>query len=276
LDPGVHPSIFGLGEGADFFGLTKCHFLFHHTTELALWKLRDKEEVVCDITKHLPRDVGKGGSENYSEANIDTVRSEAEKVSRLSLKFPNVTGAIHDDLLRMLREQGFGGDKYAAVSNALKRHNPNLKLWIVVYAKEMDKPEWPGVEPYVDVINLWFWPGSGYDEMDRAVERCREIFKNKPIYVGCYMRNYPEKKPLPIATIEKRFEGIVRHLKEGKIAGYTILGTVLIDGQLEQAEWIRDFIAKHSWQARLARRRAQSHADPSPRVSHRPSGGDLT
>ena len=163
LDPGVHPSIFGLGEGADFFGLKKCHFLFHHTTELALWKLRDKEEVVCDITKHLPRDVGKGGSENYSKANIETVRSEAEKVSRLSLKFPNVTGAIHDDLLRMLREQGFGGDKYATVSDAPKRHNPNLKLWIVVYAKEMDKPEWLGVEPYVDVINLWFWPGSGYD-----------------------------------------------------------------------------------------------------------------
>ena len=58
--------------------------------------------------------------------------------------------------------------------------------------------------------------------MDRAVERCLEVFKNKPIYVGCYMRNFPEKRPMPVEAIEKRFEGIVRHLKEGKIAGYTI------------------------------------------------------
>jgi len=247
LDPGVHPSIFGVGEGAEYFGLNKCHFLFHHTTELALWKLRDKEEVVCDITKNLPRDVGKGGgSENYWEADIDRVCAEAEKLSRLSLKFPHVTGAIHDDLLFILKEQGFGGEKYAVVSEALKRYNKDLKLWAVVYAREVDEPEWPGIEPYIDIVNLWFWPGSGYDDMDRAVTRCLEVFRGKPIYIGCYMRNYEKREPNPVSTIQQRFEGIVRLLDEGKIAGYSILGTTLIDGQLEQAEWIRDFIASHS------------------------------
>ena len=56
LDPGVHPSIFGIGDGAEFFGVRKVHFLFHDTTALALGRLAHLEEVVPDISKWRFRD----------------------------------------------------------------------------------------------------------------------------------------------------------------------------------------------------------------------------
>ena len=75
LDPGVHPSIFGLGGGADFLGLRKVHFMFHETTELALGQLSRFEEVRCDISKWKFRNCGtnNGGSECYVDARLETI-----------------------------------------------------------------------------------------------------------------------------------------------------------------------------------------------------------
>jgi hypothetical protein len=42
-----------------------------------------------------------------------------------------------------------------------------------------------------------------------------------------------------------QWERVVKYLDAGLIAGYSILGTTLIDEHLEQARWIRDFIARH-------------------------------
>jgi len=267
--PGVPPSIFGLGDGARFFGLKRCHFLYHATSELALRHLGDMEEVVCDITKwlhgeitnnigkwlreegvsdpeHPDRQVSPCAPLTYRQMDFETVRAEAEKISRLSLTYPNVTGAIHDDLLDVLELGGFKPGQYAEVYAALKRHNPNLKLWGVAYAKELEDARWSALAPHIDIVNLWFWPGSGYDDMDKAIEQCRKILPDKPIYMGAYLHNYAKRVPIPMGLVRQRFEGIVRFLEEEKIAGYTILGTAVIDGQLEQAEWIRDFIAQHS------------------------------
>ena len=245
LDPGVHPSVFGLGGGAEFFGLTRCHFLFHPTTDLALQRLSRLDEVVCDIAKCLWRDAGdRGGSESYAKLDFDTMRSEANAIGRFSLKYANVTGAIHDDMLGRLKKDEASREKYGEIYSALKRHNPRLKLWSVVYAHELAPENWTGLKQYMDVINLWTWEGN--ENLDAAVDRCRELFPGKPIYLGCYLRRYKTRSAVPISFLQDRFERMVRYLEQNKIAGYAILGTVLIDGQLEQAEFVRDFIARHS------------------------------
>jgi len=170
------------------------------------------------------------------------MRSEAEAVSRLSLKYPNVTGAIHDDTLSSLEGDPGAREGYGEIHSALKRHNPDLRLWSVVYASQLAPDKWRGLEPYVDVVNLW----GGDEDLDAAVGRCPELFPGRPICIGCYLRNYRTRTPVPIAELQDRFERIVRYLEQGKIAGYAILGTVLIDGHQDQAEWVRDFIARHS------------------------------
>ncbi len=50
-------------------------------------------------------------------------------MSRLSLKYPNVTGAFHDDMLGLLRREGVTAERYGEVYAAVKSANPALKLW---------------------------------------------------------------------------------------------------------------------------------------------------
>ncbi len=247
LDPGTPPSIFGIGDGARFFGLGKCHFLFHPTSELALHRLTDMEQVVCDITKWLHKDVAGGGSASCRDSSLDRVIREAEKVSLLSLRFPNITGAIFDDALSIFKAEGYTPQQFERVYSALKAHNPDLKLWAVVYARELSAENWKAFEPYIDVVNLWVWRGhwKGAEDIDGILAKCRDIFPDKPVYLGCYLRDYSAQAPMPLSIVQDRVRGILRCLERGEIAGYTILGTVCIEGQLEAATWIRDFIAGH-------------------------------
>ena len=47
MDPGVPPSIYGVGEGATYFGLDRCIFIFHPTTRITLAKLAGKALHLC-------------------------------------------------------------------------------------------------------------------------------------------------------------------------------------------------------------------------------------
>src|SRR5512136_825555 len=50
IDPKVPPSIYGLGQGARYFGLSRANFLFHPNDVYALELLKDYDEVTCDIS----------------------------------------------------------------------------------------------------------------------------------------------------------------------------------------------------------------------------------
>ena len=55
-------------------------------------------------------------------------------MSRLSLQFPGVTGAIHDDMKGLVIREKYTPADYAPIYAALKAHNPAFKLWTVVYS----------------------------------------------------------------------------------------------------------------------------------------------
>jgi hypothetical protein len=242
IDPGVPLSVFGAGEGARWFGLSRAVFLFHANTPLALGKMRLLDEVVCDISKWKWR-WGEGKRfQPYIDAALETVRKEAEDVSRLSLDFGNVTGAIHDDMKGLADHEGYTAADYAPVYEAVKQHNPSLKLWTVVYMEELQPESWAGYERFIDVVHLWARPAD-IPEIDRYVDRCRALFPTKPINLGCYLRDYSLAAPLPMDLLRHQWERIPGYLERGLIDGYAILGSVLIDGHQEQATWVRDFIA---------------------------------
>jgi len=243
LDPGVYPSIFGVGEGAEYFGLRKVCYMFHPNDELAMKKLSHLEEVVCDISKWRFKRT-EGGTANWADSSPDSVKSEARKVSALSTRYPNVKAAIHDDMKGLVEKEGFGPERYAEVYGALRSANPGLKLWSVVYSHELDGGYWRGFMPYIDVVNLWVWNARDLTGLDEYIERTREIFARKPIVVGCYLRNYPERSPVPMDMLKHQWNVVKSAIEDGRILGFSILGTVLIDGHQEQANWIRDFIAR--------------------------------
>jgi len=241
---GVNPSIFGVGEGTKWFGLKKTAFMFHPITSLALEKLHDANEVICEISKWKVRRC-KNGVAHYLDGAIDTKCQEAATVGRLSRSFRNVTGAIDDDLLGIIKREKIKPEQYSKVHEALKKDNPALKLWTVVYSHELNKNDWAGFADLFDVISLWVWASKDLVNLDRYVEQCREIFPGKAINIGCYLRDYTLSAGVPMKLLKHQWELVRKYVSAGTIQGYSILGGFLIDMHPEQARWVRDFIADH-------------------------------
>jgi len=97
----------------------------------------------------------------------------------------------------------------------------------------------------VDVINLWVWEYQNLVNIEEYIEGCRQVFPDKPIVMGIYIRDYPSRSPVPLDFLEIELNAIRKHLDTGILAGYNILGNCLIDQHPEQAEFIRDFIHSH-------------------------------
>ncbi|MEN6301852.1 MAG: hypothetical protein ABFD96_03965 [Armatimonadia bacterium] len=249
-DPGVPPSIFGVGEAADFFGVNRSIFLFHPTTALALRKLSDKAEVAVDISKwvweehRLSEDFYHVAWHSKRDSRPEVAVAEADLLSRLSVDFPNVTGGFIDDTTCMFEYGSYSTQVPEQIRAALHSANPNLKLWIVVYVTQLDEGYWEPFLPFVDIISLWM----GVDDipnLERHVDRCREVFPGKEICVGSYIRDYLAQRPNPLDKIELQYETMYRLWREGRIDGYNVLSANAIDLAVPECEWIRDFIAAH-------------------------------
>lgn len=238
---GVNPSIFGVGEGTRWFGLNKVCFMFHPNTPLAMEKLCGFKEVVCEISKWKIRRC-ENGVAHYLDGHIQTKVEEAANVSRLSRRYSFIAGAIDDDLLGAIKREKIKPEQYGAVYRALKKENPQLKLWAVVYTHELKKENWAGFEPYMDVVNLWEWNAAKLSDLPRHVALCQELFPGKPIVLGCYLRDFPTKQGVPMEMLKLQWEFVRKALDDGTIQGYSILGGFLIDMHPEQAKWVRDFI----------------------------------
>lgn len=246
FDPGVRPSIYGLGQGAAYMGLSRANFMFHPNDEYALQLMSGLEEITCDISKWEY----KWGENNalYSVATGDpkTVRREAEKAAELSLRFDNLTGAFDDDLMGLMKRHNMTASQFGEVSYAMRAINPKLKLWTVVYTHELDQDEfWRPLSGYIDVVNLWIWESKNLREMPQQVQRCRELFPDTPVIMGIYLRDYETATPVPLDRVKDQIQMVADGIDQGQLAGYSILGTILIEGQREQADALRDFIASH-------------------------------
>lgn len=241
---GVNPSIFGAGEGTKWFGLKKTAFMFYPNTALALEKLREFDEVICEISKWKVRRCGKG-VEHYLDGKIETKCREAAAVGKLSRSFPNVTGAIDDDLLGVIRREKITPQLYAKVRDALRSANPELKLRCVVYSHELTKDKWAGFTDLIDTVELFVWKSEDLVNLARYVAECRDIFPKSEILIGCYLRDFTLSDGVPMKRLKHQWEVVRQLVYDGVVNGYSILGGFLIDMHPDQARWVRDFIAAH-------------------------------
>lgn len=238
---GVNPSIFGAGEGTRWFGLARCCYMFHPNNDLALEKLAGFEEVVCEISKWKVRRC-ENGVAHVLDGSMTTKTEEAAQVAALASRYPNVRGAIDDDLLGIIKREKITPEQYAAVGSALKKDNPALKLWTVVYTRELAKANWTGFPPTTDVISLWESHPDNLPNLPRHIDECREIFPGKPINIGCYLRDFRRRQGLAMDMLKLQWKLVRKYVDEGTVHGYSILGGFLIDMHPEQARWVRDFI----------------------------------
>jgi len=244
IDPKVPPSIYGLGQGARYFGLSRANFLFHPNDAPALRLLADYDEVTCDITKWGWEWNADGRPACKATSGPAVLQAEGENVARLAKQFRNVTGVYCDDLMGLMKAFKFGPKEFGRARSAIRNANSALKLWSVVYTHELAELDfWTAMRPHLDVVTLWIWNSDDIPRMPQHVEHCRKVFPDKPIVMGVYLRDYPKVAPVPVDRVRSQMEGIADLFGKGKLAGYSILAAVLIDGHRPQADAVRDFIA---------------------------------
>ena len=248
-DPGVPPSIYGVGEAAEFLGLQRSVFIFHPTTAQGLAKLGDKAEIAVDISKwkweevRLSEDFYHVAYHSWRDSRPATAIEEAELLSRLSLQFPNVTAGFIDDTTCMFEYGDYGTQVPEQITAALHSANPALKLWIVVYIQQLRDEQWAPFIDVIDVVHLWCGDPFRLPNLPEHVDACSQAFPGKEIIVGSYLRDYSRQAEVPTEMVQAQYEAMFRLWQEGKIAGYSILANCLIDRHPEQAEWIRDFLS---------------------------------
>ncbi len=250
FDPGIQPSIYGLGEGMKYFGVERAHFMWHPNNEITLTKLGHAREIVCDITKMKwaemrEAETGRFGFRHWNDNRVATQIEEAEKLSRLSLQFPNVVAGYIDDPDTMVKYQAENPSYYADVKAALCSANPHLKWWALVFANKLQEDHWEPFLPYVDVANLWVWGWEDLPHLTDYVSLCQQVLPGKPIVVGSFIRDYDKRAPLPLEVMEVQYQTMLKLWEADEIAGYSILAAALIDQHPQQAEFIRRFIAEH-------------------------------
>ncbi|MGQ9514127.1 MAG: hypothetical protein ACUVTL_03630 [Thermoproteota archaeon] len=247
IDPILGPSIYGLGEAANYFHAHNVIYLYGPNDDIALSKLSSFKKVVCDISKWKFRG-GRSLSDLcgcYHDTSPNVSRDEAMNLSKLSLKYNNIDGGIIDDFSSTyVSQEKMDAEQLAEVSRSLKMFNPRLKLYCVVYSTDLEL-DLKLYVPHIDVVTLWIWNNTrDLIALEEYVGKCKKVFPSKPVLVGLYLRDYPTSQAMPMELIEFEFRRTAELLDFGEIDGFIILGGFHIDKHPEQARWVREFIEK--------------------------------
>lgn len=224
-----------LVKGADYFSAENVVYVYGSNNNEMLDLLKKFKKVICQIT-HINR--------STPGISPDDDIADAENLSKLSLKYKNIIGGIIDDF----SEKIFSPMKLKAINEALKKHNPHLKLYTVVYTDNEGFIINNSIKKYlkyIDAINLWVWHKSSLEQIDLDLERFKKIFNNKPILLGIFMHDYGDSdKAMPVDLLRWQFNRAKRYIQSGKIEGSVILGDREINKHPVQAEWIKKYLLK--------------------------------
>jgi len=220
-------------KGAQYFGARNVLYVYgpHNDTMLSL--LKPFAKVVCQIGSNC---------RNPDAVPADTV-SEAERLSALSLRYPNVVGAVVDDF--DTGREKFPVAKLAGIQRALRSRNPAMKLYVVTYTHKRH-PDYADLLPYIDVVTLWVWRQDDILKLDADLETIRGEFPGKPVHLGVYLHDYGQTSAgMPIERLALQLDKARQYLADGKLEGVIILGDREIRKHPEQSAFVRDYLARH-------------------------------
>jgi hypothetical protein len=248
FDPGVPPSVLGVGDGCRLMKMSKAVFLFHPNDSWSLSRLTHLNDVVCDISKWKVRflDPVPGRYSNaidcYVDGSLDKVLEEAKNVAQLKKEFPNITGVIHDDLLGLCERYGMTAEEYFPVYQVVK--DAGLKLWLVYYAHELEIIEGKRKDfnQFADVVHFWVWKSEDLYNLDMYMERLRKSLPDKPVNLGVYLRDYHYRRSVPVDRILFEMSKIKEYIRKDIIQGFSILGTITMDTNIEGVKSIIEFL----------------------------------
>lgn len=219
---------------AKYFDIRNGVYVYGPTNDEMLALHGGFERLLCQVNSNC-RTAG---------AQEGTNAENAEALSKLSLKYPNIKGAMLDDVAA-----GYGRlvlpDDFEAVNKALKKHNKALKMYGVMYAHELNKLDFSEVAPYFDVFNLWFWYKEEILEYDEKIRQYMKLFPGKPILQGIFLHDYGTSDAgAPPELLIYQLDRAREYMAKGIVEGVVLLGDREIKKWPATAAAIKEYLAK--------------------------------
>ena len=156
-------------------------------TEKKCERLQELETVLCGLTHIEHGFPGSGDWELF-------YRESAAKIAELSLKFPNIKGAILDDF----RSPGGPSEDMTdedlhIVNAAMKDINPDLKLYLVHYHTRQDFGQLENCRKDFDGLSIWSWHSTDYfwnALYEDQILQIRRAYPEKEIIQGQFIHAY--------------------------------------------------------------------------------------
>ena len=111
----------------------------------------------------------------------------------------------------------------------------------VIYTGQV-KPRARAHVAEVDQLCLWTWRPADLKNLEANFAALEKLAPDKQLFLGCYMYDFNENRPLPVALMQRQVEVGCQWLKAGRIAGMIFLATPNVDVGLEAVDWTRQWI----------------------------------
>jgi len=71
------------------------------------------------------------------------------------------------------------------------------------------------------------------------------MFPDTPLYAGCYMWDYGDRKPLPLSAMKRQLADYRQALLQGEIKGVILCSNCIADIGLDTVEYTRTWLQAH-------------------------------
>jgi hypothetical protein len=173
-----------------------------------------------------------------------TDAGERQHVIDLATRNPNITGVMMDDFFTTDPDKPtLSVQELQQVRQQLSSGGRALNLWVVLYDHQLGFP----VRDHLalcDKVTFWTWKAHDLTDLERNFARAEQLAPRAGKFLGCYMWDYGQDKPLPLPVMQQQCEIGLRWLREGRIEGVVFLASCICDLGLETVEWTRQWIAE--------------------------------
>ena len=211
-----------------------------------------------------------------------TSAEERAEVLRLAASMPNLTGVFMDDFFHLAAAQAEASSSYPdrdarniltdenktgaapdpgslrveqlrEVRDQLRADGRRVDLGVTLYTHQLDPRVLPHLE-LCDVISLWTWQSENLTDLGKNLAKLEGMAPGKRIWLGCYMWDFGNRKPMPLKRMQRQCELGLKWLRESRIDGMIFLAANICDLDLETVEWTRQWIAEVGAEPLTARR----------------------
>lgn len=221
-----------LVRGADYFDAENVVYVYGPTTDKMMQMHSKYKKMLCQVNANCRT---AGALYNSEEEN-------AALLSELSLKYPNIIGAMCDDYCtgtnRILLPE-----RFEKIYRGTKKFNKDLKVYGVVYAHELPVRNFQLVQDYIDVVNFWIWNKDEILDYDEHIARCQENFPGKPIIQGIFLHEYGRADMGNVPELlEYQLDKVREYMAKGVVEGLIILGDREIKKWPQSALTVKNYL----------------------------------